>query len=104
VLNLAKNALDAMPRGGTLAITSALSEGSIVVTVSDTGIGMSENVRKRIFDPFFTTKEPGKGTGLGLAICHDIVEKHQGSIGVTSAEGKGTAFTIKLPVPGVEAE
>ena len=99
LLNLVKNALDAMPRGGTLTIATAMREGSIVATVSDTGIGMPENVKKRVFDPFFTTKEPGKGTGLGLAICHDIIEKHQGTITVESEEGKGTKFTIKLPVP-----
>ena len=99
LLNLTKNALDAMPRGGTLSVTSALSDGSIVVTVADTGTGMPEGIRKRVFDPFFTTKDPGKGTGLGLAICHDIVEKHQGTITVESEEGKGTVFTIKLPVP-----
>ena len=99
LLNLTKNALDAMPRGGTLSVTSVLSDGSIVVTVADTGTGMPEGIRKRVFDPFFTTKDPGKGTGLGLAICHDIVEKHQGTITVESEEGKGTVFTIKLPVP-----
>jgi len=97
LLNLAKNALDAMPRGGTLRIATALKDGSIFITVCDTGIGIPQSVRKRIFDPFFTTKEPGKGTGLGLAICHDIVEKHQGTISVDTEEGKGTKFSIVLP-------
>jgi PAS domain S-box-containing protein len=97
LLNLARNALDAMEGGGTFSIASALEDGQIVVTLSDTGTGMPESVRKRIFDPFFTTKEPGKGTGLGLAICHDMIQKYQGNIHVESEEGKGTTFTITLP-------
>jgi len=98
LLNLALNALDAMPDGGTFTMTTRLEDGSIIVSVADTGTGMPESVRKRVFDPFFTTKEAGKGTGLGLAICHDMIEKYQGSIDVESNEGEGTTFTIKLPV------
>ena len=97
LLNLARNALDAMEGGGTFSITSALEDGQLVVALTDTGTGMPESVRKRIFDPFFTTKEPGKGTGLGLAICHDMIQKYQGTIHVESEEGKGTTFTITLP-------
>ena len=97
LLNLARNALDAMANGGVFSVTTGLDDGNIVVTLSDTGIGMPESVRKRIFDPFFTTKEAGKGTGLGLAICHDMIQKYQGTISVESEEGKGTTFTIKLP-------
>ena len=98
VLNLVKNALDAMPSGGRLSISTAQKEGSIVLTVADTGTGIPEHIKKRIFDPFFTTKPAGKGTGLGLAICHDMIEKHQGTIDVQSEVGKGTTFTVKLPL------
>ena len=98
LLNLVRNGLDAMAGGGTLTIKTMLEEGSITVVVTDTGTGIPESLKKRIFDPFFTTKEAGKGTGLGLAICHDMIEKYQGSIDVESEEGKGTTFTIKLPV------
>lgn len=97
LLNLSKNALDAMPDGGTLRFGTALRDGTVIITVADTGAGMSPAVMKRLFDPFFTTKERGKGTGLGLAICHDMIEKHRGTIGVESTEGTGTTFTIKLP-------
>ena len=97
LLNLSKNALDAMPDGGTLRFGTALRDGTVIITVADTGAGISPAVMKRLFDPFFTTKERGKGTGLGLAICHDMIEKHRGTIGVESTEGTGTTFTIKLP-------
>jgi signal transduction histidine kinase len=72
--------------------------GWVVFECSDTGPGMSEEVRRDIFKPFFTTKPPGKGTGLGLYICHQIVEKHGGTIEVDSAIGKGTTFRVKLPL------
>jgi len=98
LLNLAKNALDAMPDGGTFTVTTRLEDGMIVVSVADTGTGMPESVKKRIFDPFFTTKEAGEGTGLGLAICHDMIEKYQGTIDVESKQGEGTTFTIRLPL------
>jgi len=98
VLNLSKNAIDAMPQGGTLTITTGREGEYVRLTVADTGTGIPKAVQKRIFDPFFTTKEPGKGTGLGLAICNDMVEKHQGSISVESEEGKGTTFTLKVPI------
>jgi signal transduction histidine kinase len=69
-----------------------------VITVRDTGKGMSEEVKKHILEPFFTTKEVGKGTGLGLFISHGIIEKHKGKLDFESEEGKGTTFTIRLPV------
>ena len=68
------------------------------VKVADTGIGMSEEVRKRIFEPFFTTKPEGKGTGLGLSICHGLIQHNDGSIEVESTVGEGSQFTIKLPI------
>lgn len=118
VLNLAINARDAMPAGGRLTIGLAnttltaaealrIPDGRpgefVLLTVSDTGTGMSPDVAKRIFEPFFTTKDPGKGTGLGLATCHGIVRQTAGMIAVTSALGVGTTFSVYLPkAEGVE--
>jgi len=76
----------------------------VSIRISDTGCGMPEHVRARIFDPFFTTKEVGKGTGQGLAIVHSvIVDRHGGSIDVDSEPGKGSTFTIRLPVAAAHA-
>ena len=93
-INLITNAVQAMPRGGTLAITSAHEAGKpIIVCLSDTGNGMSEMTRKRIFDPLFTTK--GKqGTGMGLSICQSVLHNHEAQIWVQSALGQGTSFTM----------
>ncbi|MDD2500398.1 MAG: ATP-binding protein, partial [Geobacter sp.] len=66
------------------------------------GCGMSEEVQRRIFEPFYTTKEVGKGTGLGLSISYEMVKKHGGDITVESMAGKGTTFTVRLPVAGLE--
>ena len=77
---------------------AGMGEGYVVFECVDTGPGMSEEVKRDIFKPFFTTKAPGKGTGLGLYLCHQIVEKHKGTIEVDSEAGKGTTFRIKLPV------
>jgi PAS domain S-box-containing protein len=87
---------------GTIRISTARVDGHARITISDTGTGISPEIRSRIFDPFFTTKEVGKGTGQGLAICFPvIVEKHGGSIEVASEVGKGTSFIITLPLdPG----
>ena len=99
ILNLAVNARDAMPSGGTLTIGTENLSGSrsVLLTVNDTGTGMTDDVRERIFEPFFTTKELGKGTGLGLSMVHGIVSQSGGSIEVDSADGRGTTFTIRLP-------
>jgi signal transduction histidine kinase/CheY-like chemotaxis protein len=115
LMNLVVNARDAMPKGGVIEIRTGEShvdeeycahyayaaQGHFVtITVSDTGDGISEEIRTRIFEPFFTTKLKGKGTGLGLAVSYSIVKAHGGWIHFYSEEGKGTAFTIYLPAFG----
>jgi PAS domain S-box-containing protein len=102
VMNLVVNARDAMPRGGRLAIATGnirMLTGSYVrLTVSDTGEGMTDEVRARVFEPFFTTKPQGQGSGLGLATAYGIVEQANGQIRVESTPGKGSAFSVILPV------
>jgi two-component system NtrC family sensor kinase len=98
-LNLINNAVDAIKRGGVIKIETGIGDGdSVIVTVSDTGAGIAKENLSKIFDPFFTTKPQGKGTGLGLSICHGIIEKLGGDISVVSEVGKGTTFTINLPL------
>jgi PAS domain S-box-containing protein len=103
VLNLAVNARDAMPAGGELIIETADEDPNttpgphVVLTVSDTGCGMSSEIIEKIFEPFFTTKEIGHGTGLGLATVFGIVEQHGGRLEVHSAPGEGSSFKIYLP-------
>jgi PAS domain S-box-containing protein len=98
ITNLVLNAIDAMPKGGTLRIRTRLGDHRhAMITVADTGMGMSEEVRKKVFDPFFTTKGE-EGTGLGLSVSHSIVERHGGDLKVDSRPGEGTTFTITLPI------
>jgi PAS domain S-box-containing protein len=92
--NLIQNAIEAMPQGGELSIIAVRGD-FLDISISDTGHGISENIKDKIFLPFFTTKE--KGTGLGLAIVHKIIISHGGSISVTSSE-KGTTFRIRFPL------
>ncbi|MFN0133837.1 MAG: PAS domain S-box protein [Phycisphaerales bacterium] len=97
VLNLAINARDAMPGGGMLRLRVSAEGNEATLRVSDTGVGMTVDVRRRVFEPFFTTKPPGKGTGLGLAVVHGIVTGHGGRIEVRSKLGVGSEFEVRLP-------
>jgi len=101
--NMVLNAVDAMPSGGDLWITSADEPSAVRVQVRDTGVGMDHDTRARIFDPFFTTKEV-KGTGLGLSVAYGIVARHHGRIDVYSSPGRGTVFTLEFPAGDVPVE
>jgi two-component system, NtrC family, sensor kinase len=98
VIALATNAIDAMPDGGTLTFRAASKGNRILIEVADTGAGIPQENMPKIFEPFFTTKDVGKGTGLGLAVCYGIISEHNGRITVRSTPGKGTTFSILLPV------
>ena len=96
VTNLIFNAVDAMPKGGTITLRTRAEEKYVLIEVSDTGIGMTEDVRRSCFEPFFTTKGQ-HGTGLGLAMVHGIAQHHLGKIDIISAPGQGTTFALRLP-------
>jgi len=98
VIALATNAIDAMPDGGILKFRAYPQQNSVAIEIEDTGIGIPPEDLSKIFEPFFTTKEVGKGTGLGLAVCYGIITDHSGRLSVRSNVGKGTTFTILLPV------
>jgi len=104
--NIINNAIEAMPEGGELRIrTRSIPETEMVeVSVADTGCGIAENDLPKLFTPFFTTKEMGKGTGLGLAITYGIVKTHRGTIDVQSEVGKGSKFTVRIPIGNFQAE
>jgi signal transduction histidine kinase len=96
LLNLFRNAREAMPSGGPIEVGVAAEGMSVIVNVDDQGVGVPEEIRARVFDPFFSTK--GEGTGLGLAITRHIVEAHGGSVTCESRAGGGTRFRIALPI------
>ncbi|MGD8995625.1 MAG: ATP-binding protein, partial [Syntrophobacterales bacterium] len=100
LLNLIFNAADAMPDGGSLTVESAFSphKGLVEIRVTDTGRGIAREDLSKIFDPFFSTKPEGKGLGLGLSVVYAIIDRHKGTISAESTPGKGTVFTITLPI------
>ena len=97
-LNLIVNAAQAIKEKGDVTIETRIRDNNVIVKITDNGIGIPKKSLNKIFDPFFTAKEAGKGTGLGLYVSHGIIEKHNGTINVDSKPGKGTSFTIKLPI------
>jgi len=96
VLNVAVNAVQAMPRGGRITIRTRREPTAARVEIEDTGAGIPDEVRARIFEPFFTTK--ASGTGLGLAVVRRIVEGHGGTVAVRSTPGEGTVFSLRFPL------
>ena len=98
VIALATNAIDAMPDGGMIRFKAYPQHNSVAIEVEDNGVGIPAENLSKIFEPFFTTKEVGKGTGLGLSVCYGIITDHAGRLSVRSTPGKGTTFTILLPV------
>jgi signal transduction histidine kinase len=96
IINLIFNAADAMAQGGMITLRTRAEPKAVIVEVSDTGAGMTEEVRRRCFEPFFSTKG-NQGTGLGLAMVFSIVQRHSGTIDIASEPGKGTKFTVRLP-------
>ncbi len=96
LINLLKNAMEAMPQGGELTVTTRKRGANLEIAIQDTGVGMTQEVVANLFQPYFTTKEAG--TGLGLAVCQSIIQEHGGLISVESAPGQGSTFTIRLPI------
>jgi two-component system NtrC family sensor kinase len=98
MLNIFKNAKEAMPKGGTLTVRTSREDNQVLIHIQDTGMGIPEGIRDKIFEAFFTTKQKVKGVGLGLSVCYGIIKDHGGEIKVESEEEKGTTFTISLPI------
>ncbi len=101
-INFLINAVQAIEREGTISVRTWQENDSICASISDTGCGIPAEIVSRVFEPFFTTKEVGKGTGLGLSISYEVIKRHEGDIQVESTPGKGSTFTIRIPVVEVE--
>ena len=100
VLNLIKNALSAMPRGGELKLQTRNEGDSVSITVSDTGTGIPEDIQGKIFEPYFTTRDTG--SGLGLTVVYKVVREHGGDLHMDSVPDRGTTFRISIPAPQSE--
>jgi signal transduction histidine kinase len=100
--NLVTNALDAMPDGGTIAVTASREPGRVTIDVADTGAGIAPELVERVFEPWVTTKPSGRGTGLGLSIARDVVERMGGTIAAAAREGGGTVMRVTLPAASSE--
>ncbi|MDR9459984.1 MAG: response regulator, partial [Dehalococcoidia bacterium] len=103
LINIIFNAVDAMPDGGKISIKAWRENNRVVISIADTGVGMSDQTKDKVFDPFFTTKGPS-GVGLGLSMAYGIITRHGGDISAESSLGKGTTFYIKLPIGGEEMQ
>jgi two-component system, NtrC family, sensor kinase len=97
-MNLLANAIQAIEGEGCITLQTEWLKDEVLISVTDTGCGMSEETQKRVFEPFFTTKEVGQGTGLGLSISFGIVEKHKGQMRVESKLGEGSRFEVRIPM------
>jgi signal transduction histidine kinase len=102
VVNIGLNAIQAMPDGGILSIESQEADAGLLITISDTGMGMDEDQVHKIFDPFYTTKDVGEGTGLGLFVTYALVQNMNGRIKVESRKGQGACFQLELPIQNAE--
>jgi signal transduction histidine kinase len=100
LVNLVVNAVEAMPDGGRVSVRTWADQDAVHCAVSDTGVGMSEDTRRRVLEPFFTTKGP-RSTGLGLSVAYGTIERHGGGLSIDTAEGKGTTVTVTLPLASV---
>jgi signal transduction histidine kinase len=99
-LNILSNAIQAIENNGTIDIRTRTRKGRIIISISDTGCGISQDLLPKITDPFFTTKEPGKGTGLGLSITYNILRDYEGTLEFESQKDSGTKAIISLPLSG----
>jgi two-component system NtrC family sensor kinase len=97
-MNLVANAIDAISGEGTITISTGASGADYAITVTDTGVGIPDELSQRVFEPFFTTKPVGQGTGLGLSITYSIVRQHGGVLELLRREGGGTVAVIRFPL------